>query len=31
VKEIFHLVKKSSVLLKCKGFNSTCKEFGLVD
>jgi hypothetical protein len=31
VKEIFHLVKKSSVHLKCKGFNSTCKEFGLVD
>jgi hypothetical protein len=31
VKEIFHLVKKSSVLLVCKGLNSTCKEFSLVD
>jgi len=31
VNEIFHLVKKSSVLLKCKVFNYICKEFGLVD
>ena len=30
-KRFFHLVKKSGVLLTCKGLNSTRKEFGLVD